>query len=230
MFTIDLSCPNCRNNRGMRAWAMGEFEIISPEKITPPHLRNLVRPEMLDPDAIIKATCCCTCTLCHQPVMVSIAMARKMFDKAKACVNSDEGYRGPAPEVLQIWPAPVKPYTHPSFPAKLNDLFIDFQDIFAEGKDPAIVVGGCRNVLEFAVNDQKAKGSNLCRKICDLQAKGVISELLAEWAHYVRLEGNEAIHEIKATSEEAEEMIDFTKIFLQYLYELPSRIKEARQR
>ena len=53
--------------------------------------------------------------------------------------------------------------------------------------------------------------------------------MLAEWAHIIRDDGNSATHEARGTQQEAEELVEFTKLFLQYTFEFPARVKVSRE-
>lgn len=54
---------------------------------------------------------------------------------------------------------------------------------------------------------------------------------LQEWAHQVRLGGNDAAHDEEPfTKEEAEELLDFTELYLTYVYTLPGRLAERKAR
>jgi hypothetical protein len=54
---------------------------------------------------------------------------------------------------------------------------------------------------------------------------------LKDWAHQVRLGGADAAHDADPfTSAEAEELLDFAELYLTYVYTLPGRLKERRER
>lgn len=64
------------------------------------------------------------------------------------------------------------------------------------------------------------------KRIDKLHAEGLITKDLKEWAHKIRLEGNEAVHEIEEpTKEQATELALFTEMVLMYLYTLPEKVK-----
>ena len=55
---------------------------------------------------------------------------------------------------------------------------------------------------------------------------------MKDWAHAIRLDGNEATHEEDEdfTADKAREMKDFTELFLIYAFTLPARIKASKQK
>ena len=58
-----------------------------------------------------------------------------------------------------------------------------------------------------------------------------LTPALADWAHHIRLEGNEASHGGEPYKEEqAREVKTFTELVLMYLYMLPGMLEEARER
>jgi hypothetical protein len=67
---------------------------------------------------------------------------------------------------------------------------------------------------------------NLGKRIDKLADNGLITRDLKEWAHKIRLEGNEAVHDLpKPTKEQTEELQLFTELVLTYLFTLPAKVK-----
>ncbi|PCE26239.1 hypothetical protein BWP39_17095 [Paraburkholderia acidicola] len=64
------------------------------------------------------------------------------------------------------------------------------------------------------------------KRIDKLAAENRITKDLQTWAHRVRLDGNDALHEEEQfTKEAATELAEFTRLLLIYLYTLPEKIK-----
>ncbi|WP_230942156.1 DUF4145 domain-containing protein [Burkholderia cepacia] len=64
------------------------------------------------------------------------------------------------------------------------------------------------------------------KRIDKLAADRKITEDLKTWAHRVRLDGNDALHEEEEFTEEtASELMEFTRLLLTYLYTLPEKIR-----
>lgn len=69
------------------------------------------------------------------------------------------------------------------------------------------------------------------KRIDKLAAEHRITTDIQEWAHELRLDGNEALHgDEDATQEMTDQMHHLTHFLLIYLYTLPSQIAEAKQR
>ncbi|MFT9385552.1 DUF4145 domain-containing protein [Acetobacter sp.] len=89
-----------------------------------------------------------------------------------------------------------------------------------------------RKVLEAATKelgaDLKAEG-NLMRRIDLLEAQGRLTQDLAQWAHTVRLLGNEAAHdEAEPAPKDVDDLANLTRMLLIYLFELPKRVAAMR--
>jgi hypothetical protein len=79
---------------------------------------------------------------------------------------------------------------------------------------------------------EQAKNFGTIRDRIDaLAAKNALTPDLKDWAHQVRLGGNDAAHDEEPyTREEAVELLDFVELYLTYVYTLPGRLKERRDR
>ena len=81
------------------------------------------------------------------------------------------------------------------------------------------------------LGDESKKYGNIRDRIDALANKGALTGDLKDWAHQVRLGGNDAAHdEDPYSKEEAEELLDFAELYLTYVYNLPGRLKERRDR
>lgn len=66
----------------------------------------------------------------------------------------------------------------------------------------------------------------LANRIKALSANGALTQDLETWANHIRLEGNEAAHDL-FTKAQAEELHSFTDLVLTYLFTLPEIAKKA---
>lgn len=85
-----------------------------------------------------------------------------------------------------------------------------------------------RRCLEVALKafSPDVEAWKLEKRIDKLAAEGRITKDLQTWAHRVRLDGNDALHEEEQfTKEAATELAEFTRLLLIYLYTLPEKIK-----
>lgn len=92
----------------------------------------------------------------------------------------------------------------------------------------------CRRALEALCKTLSANGRDLARRLADLKATGRIDERLLEWAHGVRLVGNEAAHDVETavTAEDARDILEFTEALLTYVFTLDAKFRsfEARRK
>jgi len=230
MFVFRHECPHCENLADFCITSV--FEYFPQEKVSPGPIRPKVSVREVLPDEQVKAYALAACPLCHGPVMFYFETLRSSLEEMSRCVRDHRRYTGKPPRILATYPSPPQPYAHPSIPEKARSLFVDLQRLIRDvrySERASMVVAGCRSVMEQAIKLLGGEGPKLKAKIDDLLQKGIITRILADWAHTIRLEGNQAVHEINATQEEAEEMVEFLKIFLQFTFELPARIREKRR-
>jgi hypothetical protein len=89
-----------------------------------------------------------------------------------------------------------------------------------------------RAVLQKSVRKLGANGNNLKSEIDDLKNKGIITKQLADFAHEVRITGNDMAHPEdmdEVNRKEIEESLDFMDGFLNTVFVLPL-IAERRKK
>jgi hypothetical protein len=80
----------------------------------------------------------------------------------------------------------------------------------------------------FAI-DKDLKSEKLAKRIDELASKHKITPDLREWAHVIRLEGNDAAHEEEPFEEEqAKALHYFAEIFLTYVFSLPGELARRK--
>lgn len=87
----------------------------------------------------------------------------------------------------------------------------------------------CRKAIEagiFAL-DEKLTGA-LMKRIDALAAAHEITPALQQWAHAIRLDGNEAVHGDDFTDDQAEQIVSFAELFLMYVFTLPGMLAERK--
>jgi hypothetical protein len=91
----------------------------------------------------------------------------------------------------------------------------------------------CRRALQEAMTDLGAEGKDLFHQIDDLEAKRKITPELKEWAHEGRVGGKLGAHGIGekkwADQNDAEEITEFCRWFLRYLYVLPNQLANRKK-
>jgi hypothetical protein len=73
------------------------------------------------------------------------------------------------------------------------------------------------------------KFGTIKQRIDELARRGALTVDLKEWAHVIRLEGNDASHDEDPYSEkEAKELLSFAELYLTYVHTLPGRLQAKR--
>lgn len=135
---------------------------------------------------------------------------------------------------FRVLPYPLKITKSPSYmPDGVGRSWLQAQkSLETSSWDAAAVM--TRTAMETALKDNHAQGSRLVNKIDDLANKGILPPLMKDWAHEVRLLGNEGTHADPLSTgveeEDAQDAAEFLDYLLEYLYALPKRIEEYRKR
>lgn len=119
------------------------------------------------------------------------------------------------------------------WPQVVSRFWVQAQDnLKHENWDAARVMA--RSSLQAALRQQNASGPNLAAEINSLAEKGIIPPIMKEWAHSLRLDGNESAHpkddEGPAQPEDVRDLVKFLDFFFEYLYDLPERIAQFKAR
>jgi hypothetical protein len=91
----------------------------------------------------------------------------------------------------------------------------------------------CRRAIQSSALELLAKGGRLIDQIDDLFTKGKITESLKDFAHEVRLTGNDGAHPdkdgLKDVSEpDANDIVEFTREYLHHVYVMPAKLKARK--
>jgi hypothetical protein len=91
----------------------------------------------------------------------------------------------------------------------------------------------CRRAIQSSALDLKAKGTRLIDQIDDLSATGRITQALQEFAHEVRLTGNDGAHPDKdglagVHEKDANDIVEFTREYLHHVYVMPAKLKARK--
>jgi hypothetical protein len=91
----------------------------------------------------------------------------------------------------------------------------------------------CRRAIQSSAISLKASGGNLISQIDDLFKTGKITESLKDFAHEIRLTGNDGAHPDKdglvdVTEKDSADIIEFTKDYLLHVYVMPAKLKARK--
>ncbi|MGL0787553.1 DUF4145 domain-containing protein [Xanthomonas translucens pv. undulosa] len=88
-----------------------------------------------------------------------------------------------------------------------------------------------RKAIDVATRelDPSFAGKNLAPRIDLLAEKGRLTADLKEWAHLIRLDGNQGAHDDEElTTAEIDQLHAFTELFLTYTFTLPAQVKARK--
>jgi hypothetical protein len=136
--------------------------------------------------------------------------------------------------LIQIVPAPEKIEAPDHLPDAVRNAFIEGCEILKIS--PSMATTSFRKSLELGLKDLSPEidAWKLEKRIDRMAEKGLLTNDLKEWAHHLRLDGNEATHEgeVDASKQaliaKAISTRELTKFVLTYLFTLPGQIKAAR--
>ncbi|MCG7867500.1 MAG: DUF4145 domain-containing protein [Candidatus Thiodiazotropha taylori] len=133
---------------------------------------------------------------------------------------------------VQPWPLKLERYPD-HWPEAVGRYWLQAKrNLKDENWDAAALMA--RSALQIALRDHDATGKNLYQEIDDLAEKRVLPPIMQEWSHNVRELGNDSAHpkpEQEATNPiDAKDIVQFLDFLLEYLYTLPKRISDYRER
>ena len=95
--------------------------------------------------------------------------------------------------------------------------------------EPCVLMS--RKCLEAVCKTFSATARNLNTSLTKLKEDGHIDSRLLNWAHQIRLIGNEAAHDMTPISkEDAQDVLDFTEAILIYVFSLTKRFESFKAR
>ena len=133
-----------------------------------------------------------------------------------------------------VLPWPIgKPEPSENWPPEVQRYWTQAKDSLKnENWDAAAVMA--RSALQIALRNKGAKGGNLKGEIEDLTKNGVLHPLMKDWSTEVRQLGNDSAHPKPSAPptepKDARDIVQFLDFLLMYLYDLPKKISDYRQR
>ena len=96
--------------------------------------------------------------------------------------------------------------------------------------EPCVIM--CRRALEVLAKDKNILGSNLYERLVTMHDQGILDKRMLEWAHSIRLVGNEAVHDDEGDipMSDANDILEFTEALLYYIYEVSKKYTDFQKR
>lgn len=158
-----------------------------------------------------------------------------------ALLQAHEYALGNGTRISRIWPEIPKPKRFDYLPIKVDVAMRDAEGARSCKAPNRVVRSTYRTVIDVATqhifkenpasfDNSTNRQPNLHNRINMLAAEGFLTPSLRDWAHGIRDITNEDIHTSSPVSdEEVAEIAEFTDMLLQYLFELPGRVKQAKE-
>ncbi|MEL6235639.1 MAG: DUF4145 domain-containing protein [Pseudomonadota bacterium] len=210
--TILHDCPHC----GAR---QAGFQTAS---IQPIVRRTLDGKEVNSPLAFPIAVA--FCGVCTTPVLFQLEKVRSGVEDP---LNSLSAF-----DVRLAVPEPEPEVNIRNLPENVKSAFREAERGFEIGIYSSAAIQ-LRRALERAIRHINPDASgNLYRMICQLEGNATLPPSMIEWAHAIRLFGNESAHgeNEEPSASETADIREFTHLFLRYVFEMPHRVEAARQR
>jgi hypothetical protein len=218
MTTISGECPHC-GTLDVGFVLIHEYQRPSPVTIQD-HSHN-------------QWTDAAVCGRCSEVVLAVFTHPTPGAQRAQSPLHCQGDPRGWGFQLQRIMPA-TKPSRVPDHvPEPLPRYFLQAADATKRG-DWDASGSMSRKTLDVCTKLLMVGVANIPRdmgpRIDALARQGSITEDLRQWAHQIRLDGNDAVHDADPfKKEEAEELLDFAELFLTYVYTLPGRLAARRR-
>ncbi|WP_049856845.1 DUF4145 domain-containing protein [Trabulsiella odontotermitis] len=134
----------------------------------------------------------------------------------------------PSFEIEKIYPGGESAIPD-NLPSQIERMYKE--DLMAVRGSARHTIISCRTILESACKQiLEVKNKKLIAMIDTLKNDGLIPSTMADWAHTIRIIGNDAVHEDESPGiDEASEIVAFTDNLLQLLFTYPARIEKIRE-
>ncbi len=199
-----------------------------------------------DPNAQRMRLTACTsvCPECKGPVILTFlatSAALSALQNSWGAPGHISAYRGHPLQLAEILPRSRLRTEYADAPPKVAREFPAAVELAMQGRAPAMVISACGSCLEeilksleekaLALNWMAAptkKGLRLVERIDALRDAGIITRDVADWGHTLRLDRNESVHELEASSERALQFVHYIQFLLEAAFALPERLRSLR--
>ena len=174
------------------------------------------------------------CSNCEEVIIGIFDSTSLRYNSPKACPTDPTklGWH-----IVNTYPKPQPSKSPTHTPDDLKRIFLQAADAFkrnlpdASGAMSRKVMDVSTQQLVKQLSDQTKTFKTIYDRIEALANNGLLTPDLKDWAHQLRLGGADAAHDLDPfTPEEASELLDFAELYLTYVYSLPGRLKERRER
>ncbi|MRN48706.1 DUF4145 domain-containing protein [Brucella sp. 10RB9214] len=248
-FQIDFECPHCRRSvdfivRQVFDWSVynrektSEFFQQALARFNPDHYqaspfqnRHDPRPAFSKPDAIdvVRAYGFGTCPKCYFPSIVLFKTSLRDLDYLRSVDKSSPAamhiFGKTNIQLIGTIPSPLANTTPNTAPAKVKELWPHTLMSLERGDPPSRIVSECRSILDVCLKELGATEGGRKQRIAHLKANHILTEDLATWGEFLWDDGNDAVHDIEATHEDARKHVEYLKLFFSVAFDLPADVR-----
>lgn len=166
------------------------------------------------------------CNTCGEPVVVTTLGPQ---NESPSDSFGDIAIQKPY-EVISIYPESARIEIPSYLPTQVEKSFKEGCEILLQS--PTMAAVAFRRTLELSLKDLSPDidAWKLEKRIDKMADSGLLTKDLQDWAHHLRIDGNDAAHEGEDGSKEtAIQLRELTRFILMYLYSLPEQVKKARE-
>lgn len=167
------------------------------------------------------------CNNCNKPITVHLRMA----SSGKPSDYHGELTKINGIQILGIYPTSKPPSAPAHCPENIAKAFVQAEEnIFRSNAEAAASMD--RRALEIGTKliAPDLVNENLWNRIEKLAERHLITPSIQQWAHSLRLFGNDALHDIEGvTLEEAKQAHELTRFMLIYLFTLPEQVRLSKE-
>lgn len=229
MYSLKIKCPYCLHQVHISLSEVSQYRHWVPTQRSTinSQLPYVQRSSETD---LANAFTTAFCPACNNPLMITFQYRLNDLLDAADGVDDESQLRAVLYNgTIRIYPEPRLPDDSPHYPEKIRAVFTELQEDVQSGRTAPRIIAGCRSVLEVALRALGYEKGNLLSRIELARQDGILTESMRNWAHRIRMEGNEAVHELEASDEQAKEFVAFLRLFLEVAFVLPERIKEQQK-
>lgn len=228
MYSLKTKCPHCLHKVHIPLNEVNQYHSRIPATENALYTQH-PSARCVSETSPVNAYSTAFCPECHNPLMITFECNLGEFlDIKKATNNKAWVLTTPVSGSVKLYPELKQPDDSPFYPQKIRAVFTELQEDIQLGRTAPRIIVGCRSVLEVALRALGYEKGNLLSRIEQARQDGILTESMKNWAHRVRMEGNEAVHELEASDAQAKEFVAFLRLFLEVAFVLPERIKEQQ--
>lgn len=124
------------------------------------------------------------------------------------------------------YPGPMYGNKVKGLPESVSSLYDEVRKAYQAGAYTASVLASRKLLMHVAVENGAPENKKFLEYVGFLSDSGFIPPNGKEWVDEIRKRSNEANHEIvMMSSDDAEQLLDFTELLLKFVYEFPTRVR-----